>query len=134
MSTRRRAVTGLVIVIAAAVLVAAGCLGVLEAGIPLGGISRSQAIAIAENRGFLPSDRQLSWAIPGPFTVFQGGGTSEVVPPYHLVWAVTFSGTFAPASCGPFVPGKAPQCPPPNHTETVVLDYFDGTFIMAHSP
>lgn len=108
------------------------CLMALEVGLPLGGLTRDQATSVAVHQltSTTPASAQL--AVPGPLVLFRDGAGAAAAPKYRMVWAITFSGTFPPASCGPPPPpGEQPHCPPPNHTETVVIDYFSGEFIMA---
>jgi hypothetical protein len=69
-------------------------------------------------------------AVPGLFWFFRGGATDAVSPGYRLSWAVTFRGTFS-GSCPPAGPSGPSQCLPTDHTETVILDYRTGAFIMA---
>jgi hypothetical protein len=100
----------------------------LQVGLPAGGLSRDRAIDMASRQVHSTSPTQISFANAGPLLMF---GTDVSSSPSRLVWAVNFSGTFPPSSCGPYIPNAKPHCPPPNHHELVVLDYFDGTFIYA---
>jgi hypothetical protein len=56
--------------------------------------------------------------------------------PDTAVWAVTFDGTFPPASCGPAVlPGQSPHvCPAGNTTARVYLNYISGALILMGTP
>ncbi len=134
LTTMRRSRTAAYVVgaVAGAIIsVVAATVGILEAGLPVGGLSRNQAIAIADRQVYSEPGKQVRWAVPGPFGLFRDHATDAVSPPARLVWAVAFSGTFPPPSCGPFNPnGNPPHCPPPDHTETIILDYFTGQFIM----
>jgi hypothetical protein len=115
-----------VAVVALALLLVGLWVGVAVAGVPFGGISKGEATTLASHQVQSDSTRQVVGAIPGFFWFFRGGATDAVAPGYTLVWAVTFRGTFR-GSCGP--PGA--QCPPPDHSEMVILDYRSGAFIMA---
>ncbi len=118
-------VVGAVLAVALAWLVAA------EADIPAGGLSREQATTLAFHQVQSDTPPESRLAVPGPFLLFRGGATDAVSPWYRMVWAITFSGTFQ-SSCGPApLPGQTAHCPPPNHMETVVLDFRTGDFIMA---
>jgi len=128
MSRARRAAIGLLVLLSIVVLIATASFGALEAGVPIGGISRDQAIAIAARQGFVASGSQVGSALPGPLGMF---GTDVSSSPYRLVWAVTFRGMFQAPSCGPYVPPPGKQhCPSPDHNATVILDYFTGDFVM----
>ncbi len=59
----------------------------------------------------------------------------QTVAPGRWVWAVYFAGTFPPPSCGPApMPGQTVHCPAPQHSELVLIDYFNGQFISASVP
>ena len=105
----------------------------VEAGVPIGGISRSEAVAAATTRVKVESSTppQLAWAVPGLFGFFRDGATDAVGPWSRPVWAIRLTGTFR-GSCGPASVLDEPlRCPGPDHTETVILDYRTGEFIMA---
>ena len=72
----------------------------------------------------------------GPYADFVDAESSPVVDSSHDVWAVVFSGTFPPASCGPArLDGEeGVACPAPNTSMLVILDYDTGDFIMAAAP
>lgn len=110
----------------------AACLIALELGMPLGGLSKDQAVRAASRQIPSTTPARLQMAIPGPLILLRGGQSDAVSPAYRLVWVITFKGTYDPASCGPFPEsGSPPQCPSPDHTATVYVDYVNGGFIMA---
>jgi hypothetical protein len=113
-----------------ALVVVIGLLIAPEIGVPLGGLTHAQASAAAREAIHAGSATER-WALPGPFLFFRGGSTGAVSPGQRMVWAVSFSGTFPPASCGP-VTSQPHQCPPPDHTVTVIVDYVSGAFIEAN--
>jgi hypothetical protein len=100
------------------------------------GISREQAIAIAQ-REIQPDDPQaeLIAARSGRYDKFwYPGSTGFSVPSAQRVWAVAFRGTFS-VSCGPpTLSGEQQQCPPPHTAMMVIIDYRDGAFIESSSP
>ncbi len=100
------------------------------------GISREQAIAIAQ-REIQPDDPEaaLIAARSGRFDQFwYPGSTDFSVPPAQRAWAVAFRGTFS-VSCGPpTLSGEQEHCPPPNTTMMVIINYRDGAFIEGASP
>lgn len=53
--------------------------------------------------------------------------------PQRTVWAVFFSGSFPPASCGPPPPPEHP-CTPPVTSMMVVLNRIDGSFLFGEAP
>jgi hypothetical protein len=77
---------------------------------------------------------RVTIARPAHFSEFANG--SQTVAPDRWVWAFSFTGTFPPASCGPMPiqPGQTVKCPPPQHSELVLIDYFNGDFISASVP
>jgi hypothetical protein len=128
---RRIVLVGLGVAVGVSLLMGL-CLVTLKLGLPLGGLTRDQATSAAAHRLSSTTSTSAQWAVPGPLVFFRDGAGDAAAPKYRLVWAITFSGTFPPASCGPAPsPGQQPRCPSPNHTETVVIDYFSGEFIMA---
>ena len=106
-------------------------LAAVEAGAPLGGLTHEQAATAA--REAIHEDQVTErWALPGPFLLFRAGSTDAVSPWRRMVWAVSFSGTFQSASCGPApLPGQTAHCPSPGHTVNVIVDYVSGEFIQA---
>src|SRR3989442_9271618 len=124
MSRARRAAIGLLVLLTVVVLLATASFGALEAGVPIGGISRDQAIAIAARQGFVASGSQVGSALPGPLMMF---GTDVSSSPYRLVWAVTFPPTVPAPSWGPHAPPPRQQhCPSPHPNPPLSLDYFTG--------
>jgi hypothetical protein len=119
-----------------AIAVAGGVAAAHFFGSAHGGIQRDRAIAIAriEAVGQDPAAAAIG-AQSGPFRQFwYPGSTDFSAPAERRVWAVAFRGRFA-TSCGP--PPAAdehPQCPPPNETMMVILNYADGGFIEDASP
>jgi hypothetical protein len=111
---------------ALALLLVGLLVGAVVAGIPLGGISKGEATTLASQQVHSNSPPQFVGASPGLFWFFRGGATDAVGPGYTPVWAVSYRGTFI-GSCPP--PGG--HCPPPDHSEMVILDYRSGAFIMA---
>jgi hypothetical protein len=113
-------------------LVAIALLGAVELGVPIGGLSRSDAVALATTMVRpmeLPSFNQpsVAWATPGLLAFFVDRPLGSVSQWQELVWAFRLQGTFNPASCGPATPpGQSDHCPPGDHTATVVLDYRRG--------
>ena len=100
------------------------------------GISRAQALAIAQ-REIQPHDPDAGViaARSGRFDQFwYPGSTDFAASAAQRVWAVAFRGTFAAGSCGPPPPGEQAHCPPPNTTMMVIIDFRDGAFIEAASP
>jgi hypothetical protein len=127
----RRRVGGLLIGVVVFLILVAAWVGALELGLPVGGLSRDQAISLARRQIASTTPASVRVAVPGPFVLFRGGATDAVSPGYRLVWSIMFSGTYDAASCGPApLAGGTPHCPPPNHAATVVVDYFNGAFIM----
>ena len=119
--------------IGAVLLVGLALLALLETGVPLGGVSRSDAVAAATRQAKAASSTppQVQWAVPGLFGWFGGGAGDSVARWNRPVWAVRLTGTFR-GSCGPAPTLDEPlRCPGPDHTETVILDYRSGEFIMA---
>ena len=113
-------------------LLALAALAAVEAGAPVGGISRGEAIDAAQRAVNSTAQTGVDWAFVAPLLFFRGGAGDEVAPPLEIVWAVRLRGTFPPASCGPVPqPGQKAHCPPPDHTATVMLDYRSGRFVMA---
>jgi len=130
--TRNRPVAVVGAVVAALVLLLMiGWVSVALVGVPLGGLSRGQATTTASRQVHSDTPAQALNAVPGLFWFFRGGATDAVSPGYRLSWAVTFRGTFS-GSCPPAGgPGSPSHCLPTDHTETVILDYMTGAFIMA---
>lgn len=96
------------------ILIAGAGLITLELGLPLGGLSRDQAILAASRQITSTTPARVQMAIPGPFILLRRGQVDAVSPADRLVWAIAFNGTYAPASCGPFrPPGTNQQCPTP---------------------
>ena len=117
---------GLVVLLAAIAYLA------VELGVPVGGISRGDAVRASANA--LPSSTAptVDWAIVAPLGLFRGGATDLAAPWDQIVWVVRLRGTYPPASCGgPALPGAPQRCPPDDHTATVMLDYRTGQFAMA---
>ena len=127
MITRRIAIAAGVVL-----MVALAAFAIIEAGIPIGGVSRPEAtrLAVVQAQAQSAGMPSVKWAIPGMFGVFRGGATDAIAPWYRTVWAVRISGTFH-TTCGPFRTGVEPLRCPDAHTETVILDYVSGQFIMA---
>ena len=128
MITRRRvaAVTVLVAVLLLATL------AIVEAGVPVMGVSRGDAIATAERQVQSTDGASVQWAVVAPLVFFRGGASDLAAPWNEMVWAIRLKGTYPPGSCGPApLPGQRPHCPPDNHTATVMLDYRTGRFVMA---
>ena len=94
------------------------------------GIARADAIAAA--RRAAPDAIGVIGATTGPISEFEIG--QQIVPGTTLVWAVVLSGRFA-LSCGPAPrPGESPHsCPAPATSETVLIDYQTGEFLLAFS-
>jgi hypothetical protein len=95
------------------------------------GISRQKAVALARVRAQQVSSTPVSLvrAASGPSGAFQTGTPR----PHRMVWAVTFSGTFTPPSCGPA--GLPPHtCPLSVHTVRIFLDAGSGAFIFGEYP
>ena len=117
-------------VLLAAVL--AGCsAGVVTlTSAPQVAITQSQAEAAA--RAASPQAVSLVNARLGPLGGFAGHLN---VPGNPLVWAVTFTGSFA-RGCGPAPPqGSTPgPCPPPATSTTVFVDAQTGTFVAGVTP
>jgi hypothetical protein len=114
------------------ILIVVACLIALELGLPIGGLSRDQAIRAASRQIASTTPASVRMAIPGPLILLRAGEVDAVSPSYRMVWAITFNGTYEPASCGPFsITGSTQRCPPSDHTATVYVDYVNGTFIMA---
>ena len=103
-------------------------------GAPDGGLSESDADKIALANAYSTTPAQVTIARPAHFSEFANG--SQTVAPDKWVWAVSITGTFPPASCGPkpIQPGRQASCPPPQHSELVLIDYFNGDFISASVP
>ncbi len=120
----------LAVVVAAVLLLAAAWFAAVEVGLPAGGISRNDATALALRQVHSSTAPSLSWALPGLFAFFRDGATNAVSPWHRVVWAVRVTGTFQ-SSCGPASEPLIRRCPSPDHTETVLLDYVSGEFIMA---
>jgi hypothetical protein len=108
-------------------------LGILL-GPPYGGLSQAAAEKIAMANTYSTTPAHVTIARPGHFSEFANG--SQAVAPDRWVWAISFSGTFPPASCGPkpIQPGLTAKCPAPQHSELVLIDYFNGDFISASVP
>jgi hypothetical protein len=100
------------------------------------GITRDRAIALAqlEIQGHDPEAVVIDIQ-SGPFEQFwYPGSTDFAAPAAQRVWAIAFRGRFD-ASCGPPPSaGERPNCPPPNRTMMVVLNYTDGSWIEDASP
>ncbi len=117
---------------AAVVILLAIAVGVFshatETSLPPGGISRDQAIRMASHQGMAQSTTptEVSWAKAGPLSQF---GRDPYSAPNRLVWAITFTGSFRWASCGPYNPNGPTRCPLPARHATVILDYFSGAFV-----
>jgi hypothetical protein len=112
-------------------LISATLLGCGAPAPPSGGLTEAEAVAAARQNA---SDATgVVSATVGPISAF-GTGHQQVVPDDTWVWAVVVSGTF-PFSCGPApTPGESPRiCPKPATTETVLLDYRTGAFILSYS-
>lgn len=111
-----------------AIGLAVAWLAIPQTKLPAGGISRDHAIGIAARQ--IPSDppATVQLASAGPMWKFAADAQTS---PNRFVWAVNFKGTYG-RSCGPHNP-NSPQprhCAPATNL-TVILDYFDGSFIMA---
>jgi hypothetical protein len=96
--------------------------------LPSGGLTQAEADAAA--MAARPDATGVVSAKVGRMRDFDTG--QQVWPGDQWVWAVVVSGTF-PFSCGP-----APEtgqthapCPPPAKTQTVLLDYWTGKFLLA---
>ena len=131
MKRRRRIIGAGVVGVAAVVVLGLAWWGVAMLGASVGGLSRTNAIAMASGDLNSTTPTQVRQTVPGPFWFFRDGATDSISPGYRLVWAVTFNGTFEGSCGGAPPPGTTRQCPPPNHTKTVILDYFSGAFVMA---
>ena len=97
----------------------------------LRGIPRQKAVALARVRAQQVSSTPVSLvrAASGPSGAFQTGTPR----PQRMVWAVTFSGTFTPPSCGPA--GSPPHtCPLSVHTVRIFVDAASGAFIFGQYP
>ena len=68
-------------------LIALAALAAVEAGIPIGGVSRADATKLAQAQAHAQSDGMptVEWAIPGMFGFFRGGATDAVAPWYRMV-------------------------------------------------
>ena len=122
---------GVAVALAVVFVVALALLVAVEAGVPVAGISHGDAIAVALAQARVGSSTppQVAWAFPGLFGFFRGGSTDAVSPWSRRVWAVRLSGTYQ-GSCPPSGTRSQLRCPV-DHTETVILDYVSGEFIMA---
>src|SRR5258708_19690129 len=105
MSRARRTAIGLLVLLSVVVLLATASFGALEAGVPIGGISRDQAIAIAARQGFVASGSQVGSALPGPLRIFRTDASSS---PNRPLCALIFPPTLHP-------PTRLPSPPPPPH-------------------
>ena len=118
--------------LAVLVLLVAAVYAAIELGVPVGGISRGDAIQRSVQEIPSTTTPVTEWAIVAPLGLFRGGASELAAPWKQVVWVVRLSGTYAPGSCGPApAPGQQPHCPPDDHTATVMLDYRTGTFVMA---
>jgi hypothetical protein len=122
---KRLAVAGVALILVAL----AAAVVVVEVGAPLGGLTHAQATAAARDAIHYPNTAER-WAMPGPFLLFRGGSTDAVSPWRRMVWAVSFTGTFA-HPCGPLRHNDVAIRCPDLHTVTVVIDYETGEFIQA---
>ena len=95
---------------------------------PSGGLTQAEAHAAA--MAAFPDATGVVSAKVGRMRDFDTG--QQVWRGDQWVWAVVVSGTFW-FSCGPAPePGQTQApCPPPAKTQTVLLDYFTGKFLMA---
>ena len=121
--------------ILASVLVAAvlaGCSAGDPSPTPTPQVSITQGQAEAAARAASPQAVSLVSAKLGPLEGFAGNLN---VPGNPLVWAVTFTGSFA-RGCGPAPPqGSTPRpCPPPATSTTVFVDAQTGTFVAGVTP
>ena len=130
---RRRVVIWLVLGISL-LFVLAMLVVVRPLGPPDGGLSESEAVKIARSNTYSTTPAHVTIARPAHFSEFANG--SQTVAPDKWVWAISFTGTFPPASCGPkpLQPGQNAQYPQPQHSELVLIDYFNGDFISASVP
>jgi hypothetical protein len=120
----------IVAAVAVVLIVTIGLMIAVEVGAPLGGLTHGQASSAAREAIHAgPVTERL--ALPGLFLFFRDGSNDAVSPWRRMVWAVSFTGTFPPASCGP-VTSQPHHCPPPDHTVTVIVDYASGEFIEAN--
>lgn len=94
------------------------------------GLTEQQAVALAraQAQAMSPTPVSLISVSSGRLGAFETGNY-EVD---HEVWAVSFSGTFMEASCGP--PGPSPSCPCPNTSIGIFLDVSAGAFVVAEMP
>src|SRR5437588_9677375 len=99
------------------------------------GISQQQAIAIAQEEiRVIDPEAELIAARADRFSKFWNPGEHDFsLPAEQPVWAVAFRGTF-PVSCPHVSPGEQQQCPPPNTTMMVILNYRDGLVVEGASP
>ena len=99
-------------------------LAAAEADLPAGGLLHHQAVAKAMD--YLQSSTPMTedQSIPGPY-LFLGWGVRDARPWYRMVWAVKLSGNFV----GDCRPSEAASCFP-EQTETVVIDYVTGEFVI----
>ena len=95
---------------------------------PSGGLTQAEAHAAA--MAARPDATGVVSSKVGRMRDFDTG--QQVWPGDQYVWAVVVSGIF-PFSCGPAPePGHThTPCPPPAKTQTVLLDYWTGKFLLA---
>lgn len=97
---------------------------------PGGGLTSQRATTLA--RSYLTGEgSEVTNARAGPFRELAQPGTGNVFPQDRWVWAVTFRGEF-PGACGPITTEPRESCPV-SSLETVLIDYFDGTFVLAYT-
>jgi hypothetical protein len=127
----RPAAIVLVVLALVAILTVAAWVTVVWVGVPIGGVSRSDATSIASRNVHSDSPIQVVDAVPSFFWFYRSGSSDTKAPASELIWAITLHGTF-PGNCPPAGPAPGhPRCQPTNHTETVDLDYRTGAFITA---
>lgn len=102
-------------------------------GPPAGGLSQSAAEKIAATSTFSTTSPRVTLARLVRLSEFAQG--NQAIGPGKWAWAVYFTGNFPPPSCGPFpLLGQTAHCPAPEHTELVMIDYFNGRWISTSVP
>jgi len=98
---------------------------------PPNGIGEQAAIesAIRVGEGQAIGPVTVTSVLAGPYVVVGPAGGD--VAGDRWVWAVSLTGNFAPPDC---YTGGGTSCVPSRSSELVVLDYLDGTFLIAVSP